>query len=317
MRLAGGFYGFLEDLHHPDTGLPLPPPTKTSKAHLRAFVPGAELDVLKAFGGTGSFALAELELSPKPEREKQGDPFACKVRPLTLKPFTSVPESWMRVQHREAANQPLILASIREALEEQLRRETADTVTKLRGETADAEAKLREARSALDAAVLEKRSLDGVHERSLRAIAELTERVAALDAEFLHRRVTLEGRLRELEALLRERGERLVALELLDRTDLEKVVPTTGRADARSGHRFQDALGGDFRQLAAYVQAHLWHKDTRYTRAQLLDFLTLLRTRDLIVLAGDSGSGKTSLVKSVASAIGGRCTVVPVNTTAS
>src|SRR3546814_13065801 len=41
-------------------------------------------------------------------------------------------------------------------------------------------------------------------------------------------------------------------------------------------------------------------------------FLALLRTRDLVVLAGDSGSGKTSLVRAAAKAIGGTCTIIPV-----
>jgi 5-methylcytosine-specific restriction endonuclease McrBC GTP-binding regulatory subunit McrB len=49
-----------------------------------------------------------------------------------------------------------------------------------------------------------------------------------------------------------------------------------------------------------------------FSQAQLRDLLALLRTHDLIVLAGDSGSGKTSLVRGVAEAIGGVCTVVPV-----
>src|SRR3546814_17634176 len=49
-----------------------------------------------------------------------------------------------------------------------------------------------------------------------------------------------------------------------------------------------------------------------YSQAQLRDFLALLRTRDLVVLAGDSGSGKTSLVRAAAKAIGGTCTNLPV-----
>src|SRR3546814_12438375 len=49
-----------------------------------------------------------------------------------------------------------------------------------------------------------------------------------------------------------------------------------------------------------------------YSQAQLRDFLALLRTRDLVVLAGDSGSGKTSLVRAAAKAIGGTCTIFPV-----
>lgn len=49
-----------------------------------------------------------------------------------------------------------------------------------------------------------------------------------------------------------------------------------------------------------------------FSQAQLRDFLALMRTNDLVILAGDSGSGKTSLVRAVAESIGGRCTVIPV-----
>ena len=37
-----------------------------------------------------------------------------------------------------------------------------------------------------------------------------------------------------------------------------------------------------------------------------------MRTKDLIILAGDSGSGKTNLVKSFAEAVGGRSVIIPV-----
>ena len=60
------------------------------------------------------------------------------------------------------------------------------------------------------------------------------------------------------------------------------------------------------------LQVQLQKKGLLYTQALLRDFLALLRTRDLVVLAGDSGSGKTSLVRAVAEAIGGVCTVIPV-----
>ena len=104
----------------------------------------------------------------------------------------------------------------------------------------------------------------------------------------------------------------MVALNLIDRADMEKVFPLIGAPDTREGHRFREALAGNLQRLASYIQTFLWRKGILYTRAQLLDFITLLRTNDLIVLAGDSGSGKTNLVKSVASAVGGRCTIVPV-----
>jgi hypothetical protein len=49
-----------------------------------------------------------------------------------------------------------------------------------------------------------------------------------------------------------------------------------------------------------------------FGQAQLRDVLALIRTHDLFVLAGDSGSGKTSLLRAVAESLGGRCTVIPV-----
>lgn len=49
-----------------------------------------------------------------------------------------------------------------------------------------------------------------------------------------------------------------------------------------------------------------------YRRSVLEDFFALVRTHDLIILAGDSGSGKTNLVKSFAEAVGGRSVIIPV-----
>ncbi len=300
VRMAVGKpHGYLEDLHHPDTGLRLPPPTVGSRVHQSVYVPSSEVRAFHDRRAKGTFALAELELSPLEERTRRGDPFACMVRPRTLEPFSAVPESWLKVL--EAESGPLVLSSVRQALEEQLGRETSD-----------AEEELREVRRTLETVALEKRALEDELGRIAHDVSRQKERVAALDAEFEQRRIALENKQRELETLFRDRGERLVALGIIDRAQLEKVIPPLGRTDERGGHHFREALGGDFRRLASYIQAHLWRRDIHYTRAQLLDFLTLLRTRDLIVLAGDSGSGKTSLVKSVASAIGGKCKIIPV-----
>jgi energy-coupling factor transporter ATP-binding protein EcfA2 len=122
----------------------------------------------------------------------------------------------------------------------------------------------------------------------------------------------LETKLRALEDLLRQRGERLVALDLIEPDDLRALVPPLEQPDTRQGHDYQDVLGGDYARLAPYIQARLWSKDILFSQGQLRDFLALMRTHDLVVLAGDSGSGKTSLVRAVAESIGGRCTVIPV-----
>lgn len=119
-------------------------------------------------------------------------------------------------------------------------------------------------------------------------------------------------RFRHLADLLAEKSRRLVALNLIDRDDVDALLPEADVLDTRPGQDFGAALGGDFAQLAPFIQARLWKRGMLFSRAQLRDFLALVRTHDLFVLAGDSGSGKTSLIRAVAESIGGRCTVIPV-----
>lgn len=296
----GSAFGFLRDLHHAETGVRLGPPLSNSKVHQGAFVPPAELKNFKEQWGPATYAVAELDLSPLQRRVERDDPLACTVRSGTLGALSEIPESW-GVRNIDSETVPLIVEMARRAIDERLSKETAE-----------AEEKLQAVSLARDIAASEHQLLGNELSQVRREIDSRVERIEALDAELVQRRETLEKRFRELEAFLMERGERMVALDLVDRADLEKLFPPIETPDTRKGHKFAEALAGDVQRLAAYVQAYLWRKGMRYTRAQLLDFITLLRTNDLIVLAGDSGSGKTSLVKSLASAIGGRCAIVPV-----
>ncbi|MBS3027828.1 MAG: AAA family ATPase [Dolichospermum sp. DET50] len=76
---------------------------------------------------------------------------------------------------------------------------------------------------------------------------------------------------------------------------------------------FDNELENNFSQLADHVHQYLFHqKNLIYTRFQIRNFLTLLRTNDLIVLSGLSGSGKTQIVKAFAEALGGVAKIIPV-----
>jgi hypothetical protein len=69
----------------------------------------------------------------------------------------------------------------------------------------------------------------------------------------------------------------------------------------------------DFSKLADHIHAYLYHvKNLVYTPYQIRNFLTLLRTNDIIVLSGLSGSGKTQIIKSFAEAMGGIVKIIPV-----
>jgi len=102
-----------------------------------------------------------------------------------------------------------------------------------------------------------------------------------------------------------------VNLDLLDASDLNVMLGTKEREEI-PGYDFEEDFGGEFNRGIAYIQAYLRNKDIFYTQSVLRDFWALLRTNDLIILAGDSGSGKTNLVKSFADAIGGVSKIIPV-----
>lgn len=134
--------------------------------------------------------------------------------------------------------------------------------------------------------------------------------------EFRHKaeqeRKIMEERYRRLQHLLSDKGTRLVALGLIDEEDLSFMLPHQVQEVERGGMGLDEAFGGNIARLAPWLQAKLALSGLMYSQAQLRNFVALLQVRDLVVLAGDSGSGKTSLVRAVAEALGGVCTILPV-----
>jgi energy-coupling factor transporter ATP-binding protein EcfA2 len=300
---SGGF-GFLEDLCDAVSGVRLPSLSHISRVHQGVFVAPPDMDSLVASAGPTEYAVAELTLAPLRRRQERDDPLACIVRPQSMTALSRAPESW-GLKSTEKEEPLLLLDRAREAIIAQFQRDTAEVAMQLersRIEHAEQLRQQQEAQQALQAA------LEDAGER-LFATREQTE---ALNVDFDVRSRVLENKLRALDALLRQRGERLVALDLIEQEDLLVLMPPLDQPDTRIGHNYQEVLGGDFAQLAPYIQARLWSKNLLFSQDQLRDFLALMRTHDLVVLAGDSGSGKTSLVRAVADSIGGRCTVIPV-----
>ena len=76
---------------------------------------------------------------------------------------------------------------------------------------------------------------------------------------------------------------------------------------------FEKDFENSFSKLSDHIHAYLFHKKNLiYTRYQIRNFLTLLKTHDIIVLSGLSGSGKTQIVKAFADALGGVAKIIPV-----
>ena len=298
-RMEGGF-GFLTDLHQPDNGRRLLAPAEITSVHEVVFIPPQELQRLPPKPDDVEYAIAALEISPLARRQNRDDPLACSVRVGTLELLRRVPAEW-GVHRMEGDSAPMLTELARQVIEAQLQ-----------DDTSAARDALDSVRAQLAEAGVTKTSLAAELALARQQLQESSTRIDEIEANAANRRAELEKRLTELTALLKEKGERMVALRLVEPEDLARLFPAKAADDTRPGHDFGKDLGEDWGRLASYVQTYLWQKGMHYTAAQLQDYLALLRTNDLIVLAGDSGSGKTSLVKSVAEALGGKCAVVPV-----
>jgi len=329
---------FLNDLEHPETGTKLEYPTldhvpKVNTASIMAFVPqGFSHDLAPAsvLAAGRQWAIAEIELSSIQQRRKHQNPWSVVVRPKTVRLLSEMPAEWeVKVLGSESIRR--IYTASRERIEEQLRRVILH-------EEEDLRHRHDETRKALDDLATNRLRAENEASKLFRDLeSQLSEyrlrgNAARQDADELEQQLASErGRFeeqqrhieketqlmqlqyRQLKGLLSEKRDRLIALGLVDADDINTVMSESeGEEDRRLGIGFSELLDGDYARLAPVLQVQLHNKGLLYPQALLRDFLALLRTRDLVVLAGDSGSGKTSLIRAAADAIGGECTVVPV-----
>lgn len=287
----GRIFYALERLEHAETGVGLVYPGRFSNESNTAFV-YAE-DTVRLDKSIPSWAIAELQLSPMEHRGRRGNPYACRVRTGTLRQLQEIPEQWNVKIHGDASVRGISDAAFTAIQSQQLKQQAF----------LEAEVSQLESMRNTQYQVV-KQMQEQAREETLRA----TERMERFNKE----EQAMEYRWQQLSDLLVDKGNRLVAMGLLDESDLHTLVPQIKARNEQPSHDFQQLLGSDFSRVAPFVQARLWKAGMLFTQAQLRNFLALLRTNDVIVLAGDSGSGKTSLVRTMAESIGGQCTVIPV-----
>ena len=123
----------------------------------------------------------------------------------------------------------------------------------------------------------------------------------------------MNNKINRLKNYISEKAMFLKTFEFIDEEDLNLFLTDSKHREKHvNGFLFNEFFKGDYQAAVSYIQAYLVNKDILYPRHIIENYLTLLRTKDLIILAGDSGSGKTNLVKSFAEAVGGRSVIIPV-----
>ncbi|MGE4502510.1 MAG: McrB family protein [Thiomicrospira sp.] len=151
----------------------------------------------------------------------------------------------------------------------------------------------------------------------IQEIKELSDLEKEIQAKIEAHRLTEDEMAKQIERLksyVIKKSELLRQLEIIDDTEdfADNLLGNQAEKNKDEFLSFQDDLAGDYAQAASYIQAYLLERDILYPRHIIENFFGLIRTNDLIILAGDSGSGKTNLVQSFAKAVGGVAKIIPV-----
>jgi len=164
------------------------------------------------------------------------------------------------------------------------------------------------------------KSLTNEHEKLNDFIRELNkdkefkeQEIIQLIHQYTQMERDMNNKINRLKKYISEKAMFLKTFEFIDEEDLNLfLTDSKPREKHVNGFLFNEFFKGDYQAAVSYIQAYLVNKDILYPRHIIENYLTLLRTKDLIILAGDSGSGKTNLVKSFAEAVGGRSVIIPV-----
>ena len=164
------------------------------------------------------------------------------------------------------------------------------------------------------------KSLTNEHEKLNDFIRELNkdkefkeQEIIQLIHQYTQMERDMNNKINRLKNYISEKAMFLKTFEFIDEEDLNLfLTDSKPREKHVNGFLFNEFFKGDYQTAVSYIQAYLVNKDILYPRHIIENYLTLLRTKDLIILAGDSGSGKTNLVKSFAEAVGGRSVIIPV-----
>ncbi|MDF4913032.1 AAA family ATPase [Vibrio parahaemolyticus] len=260
----------------------------------------------------GSFVSCELALAPQSEREKHENPFECNVVISSVRRLVELPEYGPRdiVQGYESlflddAVYKLHLQNVQAKIDSKvkaLNTEFEREESSLKEQLQQIQDNLNKNNNVLSQARVKAQELEEKNSEWLRKIA-LQKKVEE----------TMSKKIERLKAFVESKAGFLKSFEFLDDDDFDFFVGNRSAAELQGEHvSFSQGLDSNYSDAVSYIQAHLKERDILYPRHIIENFLTLIRTNDLIILAGDSGSGKTNLVQSFAKAIGGVSKIIPV-----
>jgi len=296
------------------------------------YVSPADAKTINQIAGEGEWVIANVAFSPKSERTKSGNLFALMVTG-SIDFLTEIPAAASRemaiddrtyFEHRvvdfyrnkhsdeiDSAKQQL---TNKAALEHKTVKERYDNESsKFETDIKKLIERTSNLQTQLDGSNQEKQRLENKVAQLSQTVSRKSSELSDLENSYSSRRITMESNLKRLNNFVTDRAEQLSKLDLVSDSDLDTLL---GKAsfveDDKPSVSFSEAMDGDFEKSVSYIQSYLYAKEIYYKKSLLKDFFALIRTNDLVILAGDSGSGKTNLVKAMADAVGGKSIIIPV-----
>ncbi|MCP5163325.1 MAG: AAA family ATPase [Hahellaceae bacterium] len=285
------------------------------------------------------FVRCELELSPESERKKHNNPLSLCVKNGTGENLLylpkEIPPDILIDSNSDNERAHFISKSIYDFyyekalsdMDEDIKKRQTELEKKLSEQENEANKSLELSKYALknteekrDAAINLVKKLHTRHGDLEQLIQRLSrektlkqDELQKLTKHYAQTEVAMNSKIERLKNYVSDKALFLKTFEFVDEIDLDYFLreskPQSERVD---GVSFSEMLNGDYQKAVSYIQQHLVRNDILYSRHIIENYITLLRTKDLIILAGDSGSGKTNLVKSFAKAVGGKSIIVPV-----
>jgi AAA domain (dynein-related subfamily) len=254
----------------------------------------------------------ELELASSFEREKHNNPFLIKVKDSSAEKLKRIPLiERSSIQDDEISS--YIIDFLYKFHYQAAAKKFQEDKQELELETAKTQIRKKEASDELAKIINEKTELElNISVLSSRA-DKLQINLSDLELTRMSMERDMSNKIEKLKEFIIEKVEFLKMFEFIDDEDYRNIWPfAESRNNVGDRIDFHDDLNGDYREAVSYIQAHLYAQDTLYPRQVIESYLTLIRSNDLIILAGDSGSGKTNLIKKFASAVGGVSKIIPV-----
>lgn len=262
----------------------------------------------------GDLVKTMVTLSPSIKRKNRNNPFALATIPSSMVKLIEAPDEILKqgIYQDKGYIERWVVDFIASKQADKIKSEVNNSVQKLFAEKRDSENLLAEVNAGLNESQEKFQKNVEIIERQNSILEEKQTLIAEARNELSQIIQNKEEVVSKLNEFIEVKAKLLRDLDIVDEQVLNQL---TGKGqsiqDTRDGHNLSE-LFGDIKNGIGYIQAYLYNKGIMYRREVLENFFTLLSTRDLIILAGDSGSGKTNLVKSFAEAIGGKSIIIPV-----